>query len=161
MRVLALFCSFFLLLSCDWLATPESRTQKLVEDELRGINWNEVDQYPLFEGCDETAPKEEQRLCFENTLMQNLGMSFQDFNFTSEADLQSIIYIDFLVEASGEIQVVEMQNDGALQAQIPEFKEIVIRSLRGMPKPAPALKRGIPVNSRFRLPLEITTKQNG
>ena len=156
-----MFCSFFLLLSCDWLASPESKTRKLVEDELRGIDWNDVDQYPLFEGCDETATKDEQRLCFENTLMQNLGMRFQDFNFTSETDLQSTIYIDFLVEATGEIQVVEMQNDGALQAQIPEFKEIVIRSLRSMPKPAPALKRGIPVRSRFRLPLEITTKQNG
>ncbi len=161
MRVLALCCCFFLLLSCDWLATPESKTQKLVEDELRGIDWNDVDQYPLFEGCDETASKSEQRSCFESTLMQNLGMSLQEFRFTSKTDLQSTVHIDFLVETTGEIQVVEMQNDSALQDQIPEFREILIRSLRNMPKPEPALKRGMPVRSRFRLPLEITTKQNG
>lgn len=160
MRVLALLFSFFLLLSCDWLATPESKTRKLVEDELRGINWNDVDQYPLFEGCDETAPKTDQRLCFENTLMQNLAMRLQDFHFTAETDLQRTVYIDFLVEPTGELQVVEMQNDSVLQGQIPEFKEVIIRSLRTIPKPAPALKRGIPVRSRFRLPMEITTKQN-
>lgn len=161
MRVLALCCSFFLLLSCDWLATPESKTRKMVEDELRGIDWNDVDQYPLFDGCDETASKAEQRLCFESTLMQNLGMSLQDFRFTSKTDLQSTIYIDFLVEATGEIQVVEMENDSALHGQIPEFREILIRSLRNMPRPEPALKRGMPVRSRFRLPLEITTKRSG
>jgi hypothetical protein len=161
MRVLVCSCCLFLLCSCEWLATPESKTQQLVEDELRGIDWNDVDQYPLFEGCDETASKAVQRQCFESTLMQNLGTRLQDFNFTSETDLQSTVQIDFLVEATGEIQVVEMQNDSTLQDQIPEFREIIIRSLRNMPKPAPALKRGMPVRSRFRLPLEITTNQSG
>ena len=161
MRVLASFCCLFVLCSCEWLATPESRTQQLVEDELRGIDWNDVDQYPLFEGCDETAAKTDQRLCFESTLMKNLEMRLRDFDFTSETDLHTTILIDLLVEATGEIQVVKMENDSALQGQIPEFREIIIRSLREMPKPAPALKRGIPVRSRLRLPLEITTKQNG
>ncbi|WP_372973485.1 hypothetical protein [Muriicola sp.] len=161
MRILTLCCSFFLLLSCDWLATPESRTQKLVEDELRGIDWNDVDQYPLFEGCDETASKTDQRLCFESTLLENLSTSLQDFRFTSDTDLQSTIHIDFMVESTGELQVVEMQNDSALQGQIPQFREVIIKSLRSMPRPEPALKRGIPVRSRFRLPMEITTNRNG
>ncbi|WP_372975790.1 hypothetical protein [Muriicola sp.] len=161
MRILTLCCSFFLLLSCDWLATPESRTQKLVEDELRGIDWNDVDQYPLFEGCDETASKTDQRLCFESTLLENLSTSLQDFRFTSDTDLQSTIHIDFMVESTGELQVVEMQNASALQGQIPQFREVIINSLRSMPRPEPALKRGIPVRSRFRLPMEITTNRNG
>ncbi len=153
-------CSFFLLLSCDWLTNTETRTQKLVEDELRGIDWNDVDQYPLFEACDETASKTDQRLCFERTLMENLSMSLQDFRFTSDSDLQSTVYIDFMVETTGEIQVVEMQNDSVLQGQIPQLREVIIKSLRSMPRPEPALKRGIPVRSRFRLPMEITTNRN-
>ncbi|MEY8019338.1 hypothetical protein AB8P51_00770 [Muriicola sp. SD30] len=157
MRVLCLFCCLFLLLSCDWLATPESKTQKLVEDELRSLDWNDVDQYPLFEGCDETVSKPDQRICFENTLLQNLAMHMEDFNFRAEKDIQTTVYIDFLVEKSGEIRVVEMENDAVLREQLPEFREIIIRSLRSLPKPAPALKRGVPVRSRFRLPLELTT----
>ncbi|GGD47132.1 hypothetical protein [Muriicola marianensis] len=161
MRTLILCCSFFLLLSCDWLTNTETRTQKLVEDELRGIDWNDVDQYPLFEACDETASKTDQRLCFERNLMENLSMSLQDFRFTSDSDLQSTVYIDFMVETTGELQVVEMQNDSVLQGQIPQFREVIIKSLRSMPRPEPALKRGIPVRSRFRLPMEITTNRNG
>ena len=80
MRFLGVLCCFFLLQSCDWMASTESKTQKIVEDELRGIDWNEVDQYPLFEGCDETAAKQEQRQCFENTLLQNLGMTLAGFS---------------------------------------------------------------------------------
>ena len=152
-----MFCCLFLLLSCDWLATTESKTQKLVEDELRSLDWNDVDQYPLFDGCDETASKAEQRICFENTLLQNLAMHMEDFNFRAEKDIQTTVFIDFLVEKTGEIRVVEMDNDAVLREQLPEFREVIIRSLRSLPKPAPALKRGVPVRSRFRLPLELTT----
>ncbi|QBA63244.1 hypothetical protein [Muriicola soli] len=157
MRFLLLFCCLFLLLSCDWLASPESKTQKLVEDELRGLDWNDVDQYPLFDGCDETVSKSEQRSCFENTLLQNLAMHMEDFDFRVKKDIRTTVYIDFLVEKSGEIRVVEMDNDEELLEQLPEFREIIIKSLRSLPKPAPALKRGVPVRSRFRLPLELTT----
>jgi hypothetical protein len=158
MRNFCLLCCFFLLLSCDWLGSTEAKTQKLVEDELRGIDWNEVDQYPLFEGCDETTAKAEQKICFENTLMQSLSMHVQDFHFSSDKEIQTTFHLDFLVDQTGEITIVEIENDPTLEDQLPEFNKVITSGLKSIPKPAPALKRGVPVRTRFRLPLEITTQ---
>ncbi len=121
MRFLGVLCCFFLLQSCDWMASTESKTQKIVEDELRGIDWNEVDQYPLFEGCDETATKQEQRQCFENTLLQNLGMTLQDFHFIIEDDIETTIYVDFLVDNKGEITVVAIDKNADIEDQLPRI----------------------------------------
>ncbi len=140
------------------MASTESKTQKIVEDELRGIDWNDVDQYPLFEGCDETAAKLEQRMCFENTLLQNLAMSLQEFHFMTESELETTIYLDFLVDNQGVITVVNIDKNPVLEAQLPQFSGIITKGLKSMPNPAPALKRGVPVKTRFRLPLQVTTK---
>jgi hypothetical protein len=140
------------------MASTESKTQKIVEDELRGIDWNDVDQYPLFVGCDETVAKQEQRLCFENTLLQNLGMTLQDFHFIIDKEIETIIYVEFLVDNKGEITVVDIDKNADIEDQMPEFSSIITKGLKSMPIPAPALKRGVPVKTRFRLPLQITTK---
>lgn len=158
MRFLGVLCCLFLLQSCDWIASTESKTQKIVEDELRGIDWNDVDQYPLFEGCDETADKLEQRLCFENTLLQNLAMTLQDFHFVIDSEIETTIYVDFLVDNQGAITVVEIDKNPVLEDQLPQFNGIITKGLKSMSNPAPALKRGVPVKTRFRLPLQIITK---
>ena len=64
-----------LLVSCNLFASKEKKMRKLVEQEMRDINWNDIDSYPLFENCDETQTKKGQRECFE-----------QEVLFSSDAD---------------------------------------------------------------------------
>jgi len=158
MRVLGFAFCLFLLVSCDWLPSKEAKTQKIVENELRSIDWNDVDQYPLFDSCDETVSKQEQKACFESTLLQNFAMALQDVDFVLNKEIQTTLYVDFLVDANGEISVLEIDRDSLLEEQLPEFNGIITQSLNSLPNPAPALKRGIPVRTRFRLPLQLTTK---
>lgn len=158
MRALGFAFCLFLLVSCDWLPSKEAKTQKIVENELRSIDWNDVDQYPLFDSCDETVSKQEQKECFERTLLQNLGMSLQAYEFVLKNELQTTLYVDFMVDANGELSVMEIDSNSVLEEQLPEFNGIITQSLKSLPKPAPALKRGIPVRTRFRLPLQLTTK---
>jgi len=155
----ALGCAFclFLLVSCDWIPSKEAKTQKIVENELRSIDWNDVDQYPLFDSCDETVPKQEQNACFESTWLQNFAMSLQEYDFVLDNELQTTLYIDFMVDANGELSVLEIDGNSVLEEQLPEFNGIITQSLKSLPKPEPALKRGIPVRTRFRLPLQLTT----
>ncbi|MEJ2162443.1 MAG: hypothetical protein P8X60_03765 [Robiginitalea sp.] len=145
--------------SCEWFASRESKTQELVESELRSINWNEVDQFPLFEDCNETVSKPEQRLCFENTLVMHLSMALQDFEFRSDKPLADTLYVDFLVDNRGGISVVSVEENQVLKEENPEFERIVSGSLRSLPRLQPALKRGIPVAAKFRIPLVIQTDE--
>ncbi|NNE01690.1 MAG: hypothetical protein HKN52_00875 [Eudoraea sp.] len=158
MRALGFAFCLFLLVSCDWIPSKEAKTQKIVENELRSIDWNDVDQYPLFDSCDETVSKQEQKTCFETTLLQNFAMSLQDVDFVLKNELQTTLFIDFMVDATGELFVMEIDSNSVLEKQLPEFNGIIVKSLKSLPKPAPALKRGIPVKTRFRLPLQLTTK---
>lgn len=147
------------LLSCEWFASREAKTRELVEEEIRTINWNEVDQFPLFEACDETASKPEQRECFQNTLVMHLAMALQDFEFRSDQALADTLHIDFLVDSQGSISILSIEENQVLSAENPEFERIISGTLRSLPRLQPSLKRGIPVSARFRIPLVIQTDE--
>ena len=149
----------FLLCGCQWLPSREKRTQKLVDQELASINWNEVDQFPLFEACDESVSKEEQRQCFERTLLMHFSMTLQDFEFQTEQSLKDTLFIDFLIDNQGTITILEIEENAAIRNENPEFEGIVSRSLKSLPRIQPALKRGIPVATQFRIPLVIRTDE--
>ena len=150
--------SFVLLLaSCDWLVPKEEKTRRLVQQELSSINWNDVDQYPMFKTCGESISKDEQRICFEEELLNHFSRTLNDFEFILKEDVGDTIYVDFLVERDGSITVLDIEDQMVVQDQIPEFNAIITQSLKSLPEIQPALKRGIPVSAKFRIPLELNT----
>lgn len=157
MRKLGILCLLCLVASCHWFSSKEAKTQKLVDEELGQIDWNDVDQYPLFDNCDEYASKPEQRECFQNTLLSHFSKALQDFEFTLDKDLEDTIYVDFLVDKEGAITVLEIEENPVLQEQIPEFNDIIDKSLKNLPKVGPAIKRSMPVDAKFRIPIVLNT----
>ena len=157
MRFLLALFGLCIITSCDWLAPKEEKTRKLVQQELSTINWNDVDQYPMFQSCGESISKEEQRICFEDELLDHFSKTLNDFEFILKEDVEDTIYVDFLVERDGSITVLDIEDQLALQNQIPEFNAIITQSLKSLPEVQPALKRGIPVSAKFRIPLELNT----
>ena len=157
MRKSGVFLCCCLMASCSWFESREARTRKLVDREMQAINWNDVDQYPLFRECDESAPKPLQKECFEQNLLQHFSLTLRDFEFVLDTDLEDTIYVDFLVDRDGTISVLDVERNSAVAEQIPEFSGVVAQSLKSLPPLAPALKRGIPVKARFRIPLVLNT----
>ncbi|MGB5555658.1 MAG: hypothetical protein WBM83_13455 [Flavobacteriaceae bacterium] len=152
--IAVLFCFY----SCDFTAKKDKKTIELVNLEMRTIDWNEVDAYPLFETCDESLSKAEQRACFEEEVFSRFSTTLTAFEFVFEKAVDSIVYVDFLVDREGKIEVLQIEKDKTIDAQMPEFDGIVIQCLKGLPELAPALKRGIPVKTRFRIPIVLNAK---
>ncbi len=157
MRILLMLLGGLLLTSCQWLTPKEEKTRRLVQEELRSINWNDVDQYPLFESCGESISKEAQRDCFQEALLRHFSATLEEFEFVIDEDVEDTIYVDFLVEKDGAVTVLDIEDHITLQRQIPEFNAIITQSLKSLPEVQPALKRGIPVNAKFRIPIELNT----
>ncbi len=157
MRILGLLLCFCLLSSCNWFPSREKKTNQLVELEMSSINWNELDQYPLFPDCDETALKAAQKDCFERILLANFTSTLREFEFVMDTEIQDTLYLDFLVSNKGEILVLDIEKHELILEQIPEFEGIITQSLKTLPPLAPALKRGIPVNAKFRIPMILNT----
>lgn len=156
-RVLILLVCF-VLASCNFFESKEKRTQEFINAELRQIDWNSIDSYPLFLDCDETASKESQRQCFEQKLTTHFEATLNEFEFIIDSDSNPVVFVIFVIDAEGRIKVVDIEKDPAIVKQMPEFDGIISQSLKNIPAIAPALKRGVPVSAKFRIPIQLNTK---
>lgn len=145
------------LVSCELFESKEVKTQKLVNEELLAIDWNDVDQYPLFEDCDETADKEAQRECFQNVMSEYFAEALSGLEFQVRNDLHDTVYIDFLIDEHGFISVLNVEEKTSVLNEISNFNTKISARLNDLTTVAPALKRGNPVGLRFRLPLVLNT----
>jgi len=160
MRKVAVLVCFCLFASCNWFVSKEEKTRELVNEEMRQINFNEVDRYPLFNDCDEMMDKESQLECFKTTLLSHYTATLKEFEFEFVSDVSITVYVDFLVDNEGQISVLEVERNEDIDEQIPEFRSIVIQSLKGLPPLLPALKRGVPVSSKFRIPILLNSQHD-
>ncbi len=129
----------------------------MVNQEMLTIDWNDVDNYPLFESCDETLAKSEQRECFESELLKHFSTTLQGFEFIIDTKVNKTVIVDFLIDQEGKVSVLRIEKDKAIDVLMPEFNGIVSQSLKNLPPLAPALKRGIPVNAKFRIPIVLNS----
>ncbi|NND14949.1 MAG: hypothetical protein HKN89_01345 [Eudoraea sp.] len=142
---------------CSLFSSKEKRTQKLVAKEMEGIDWNTLDHYPLFDECDELMTAETQRNCFEESLVKKLSEGLAEYDLVLEDQVSTIIYIDLLVDMEGTIKVADMERNPEILAQLPDFNRMIQREVNELPKVEPALKRGVPVNVKFRIPIELNS----
>ncbi|MDC6367679.1 MULTISPECIES: hypothetical protein [Flavobacteriaceae] len=156
MRKFLFFSCFALFASCELFMSKEEQTQKLVNDELLAIDWNDVDQYPLFDNCDETAPKQIQRECFENGMLRIAEQALDSLQFEVQNDLNDTVVIEFKVDEHGFITVEQIKDSPEILNEISNFNIQIKSRLKDLTV-APALKRGNPVSLRFKLPIVINT----
>ena len=143
--------------SCSFFESNEKRTQVLINEELRQIDWDNVDSYPFFYTCDESATKAAQKICFEETLTSHFEKTLNEFEFTLTDKESETVAVIFVIDTLGRINVTSIEKDASVLKQMPEFDGVITQSLKNLPKLAPALKRGIPVNSKYRIPVQLNT----
>lgn len=143
--------------SCDLFISKEKKTQKLVNQEILAIDWNDVDNYPLFGNCDESTSKTSQRECFESELLSHFSATLQEFEFVIDPEVNNTVFVDFLIDQEGKITVIHIEKDKGIDKLMPEFNGVISQSFRNLPPLAPALKRGIPVNAKFRIPIVLNS----
>lgn len=148
---------FLGLFSCNFFESKEKRTQELIDSELRQIDWNSVDTYPLFLDCDETASKETQHMCFVEKLTTHFEAALNNFEFIVASDENPTVAVIFVIDTEGEIDILDIE-DAYFLEQMPEFEGIVAQSLKTLPDIVPALKRGVPVSTKFRIHIQLNTK---
>lgn len=158
MRIFLIVLVFFGLCSCNFFESKEKRTQELINSQLREIDWNSIDSYPLFLDCDETAPKELQRQCFEERLTAHFEETLNQFEFIVDSDDNPVVAVIFVIDTEGDIEILEIEKDRFILKQMPEFDGIITQSLKTVPEIVPALKRGVPVSTKFRIHIQLNIK---
>lgn len=150
------FFSVFLLFNCcQYFEKQVPSEQELLQKELQTINWKEVDEFPSFVDCDKLDNKSKRQLCFFEYLTQLIQQKLS-------SDTLSILYpeldtIEVLVTIFPDAKMKfepQFSKDSVTYDTI-KIDSILQARLVNFPKVNPAIKRGIPVKTKFILPVII------
>ncbi|MCA0933371.1 hypothetical protein LCM02_12985 [Lutimonas saemankumensis] len=124
------------------------------------IDYNEVDVYPLFLDCNNCDSSEKQNLCFEMELLRRLQRIMGEEIIETAIKSRDTLTVEVLVDTEGKISIVEIHKSEALENNLPQIDSLLFQSFAALPSTVqPSLKRGIPVNSMFKLPIVITPRR--
>ena len=148
---------FLVLLSCDFTSNKELIVDDLVSDDLKTFNWNDVDTFPRFQNCDTIVDKESNFNCFVNTLTSKLQANLIDNSVVVNSFLSDTLFVNFNVTNKGDIVLSELSNESVILELNALVDSIFKLTVLDLPNLYPAIKRGQPVNTKFILPILIST----
>lgn len=151
--------SFLILVvfSCDLTINKEFSVNQLVSDELETFNWNDVDTYPRFQNCDTIINKELNFQCFVNTLTSKVQTNLSNTGVRVDKSIKDTVMISFRVSDKGKITLDELFSESEVLTVNLLIDSIFKLSILDLPKLYPAIKRGQPVNTKFKLPILVST----
>jgi len=155
MRNFGFFLFCILLVSCEYFGFKESNKNDIVKREMKSINWNDVDKYPLFGNCDETASKAVQKECFQTTLTKYLLNSLSQNSIEVRENIKDTVYVHLLISNEGLVTILKIEKSDKVAEQIPQLNRYIATSIQRLPTVYPALKRNIPVSTKFKLPIVL------
>lgn len=143
--------------SCGYFQKEKVSEDELVGRKMAEINMNEVDVYPLFEGCDETASKVSQKHCFENNMTAVLANALALQPITVSEDINDTVYVYFIIDNTGKINFKRTEKSEHINRLLPALDSILQAKIDSLPNIFPAQKQGIKVASKCKLPLVINS----
>lgn len=156
MRFALIFC-FIICFSCQYFEKSKINSDVILEQELQTFKWDEVDQYPTFETCDDDSNYEGNKACFESIFTTHIFEVLKDSDMAFLDSENDIILVNFLVSKTGEITISNLYASQLSEVSIQNLNEILSASLLELPKLYPAIKRSQHVQSVFQLPIILNT----
>lgn len=158
LRLLIFIISIFFFVSCDFISPKNTSLQEQKEIDAT-IDFATVDVYPLFSECKDLNMQEAQIQCFEDNLVDKLHQLIYLKTANTAMTFQDTIYIDLTIAQDYRIKISSIEITPNVEEFLPELDSILRVSVSQLPSVIqPAIKRGIPVKSQFKLPIYITVK---
>ena len=156
MRFALIFC-FIICFSCQYFEKKKLNSDVILEQELQTFKWDEVDQYPTFETCDDDNNYDGNKTCFESIFTTHISEVLKDSDMAFLDSENETILVNFLVSKTGEITISNLYASQLSEVSIQNLNEILSASLLELPKLYPAIKRSQHVQTVFQLPIILNT----
>ncbi len=144
--------------SCAFFETEKISSDVFYQEEIKDINWKDVDRYPLFATCESFSEKQKQKQCFEATLAAHMQASISLDSIKVSEDINDTIHLGFSIDKTGALAIDNVQIPLDIETHIPMLETWIMESMTSLEPTTPAYKRGIPVASHFVLPIVINTQ---
>jgi hypothetical protein len=141
--------------SCEYFEKQKVSSEEILSEETRELNWQEVDQYPAFEECRELMESDAAKACFGNKVASYFYARLEAKQPVVTESIDDTLYLYLRISEKGIPAIDSMEVDSLVVAQLPEIKNWLKQSVDSLPKIYPASKRGIPVMTKFKMPIVI------
>ena len=126
-----------------------------MREEMKTIDWNDVDRYPLFESCDETSSRSDQQLCFQEEFVKHFHKTLSNHQLVARRDIRDTVKVHLLIDNQGKISLVSVNKSKETARQLPALDGLMELTVSRLPRVYPALKRNIPVSTRVVMPVVL------
>ncbi len=149
----------FLLLaiqSCQYFEKKVPDEKELLKQELKKINWDEVDEFPSVLQCDTIKDAAIKKQCFFDYMAQTIQERIGIDTLRIEYPEIDTINVKITINTDSSLQFeTQYTNDSIALADKTKIDSILMSRLSDFPKVEPAIKRGVKVKTQFVLPVII------
>jgi hypothetical protein len=149
----------FLLLaiqSCQYFEKQVPNEKELLKQELKKINWDEVDEFPSVLQCDTIIDAAIKKQCFFDYMAQTIQERIGIDTLRIEYPKIDTINVKITINTDSSLQFeTQYTNDSIALADKTKIDSILMSRLSDFPKVEPAIKRGVKVKTQFVLPVII------
>ena len=145
----------FLVVSCQYFDAKAPDEKLLLQEELKKINWSEVDQYPSIFQCDTIQDVVIQKQCFFDNLIQIIQERIGVDTIQMMYPKADTIDVKVTINADSTLKFEAQQPKDSITYDFVKIDSILKNRLSDFPKVEPAIKRGIKVKTQFVVPVII------
>ncbi|WP_264560246.1 hypothetical protein [Flavobacterium sp. N2270] len=145
----------FLVVSCQYFDAKAPDENVLLQEELKKINWSEVDQYPSIFQCDTIQDVVIQKQCFFDNLIKIIQERIGIDTIQMMYPKVDTIDVKVTINADSTLKFEAQQPKDSITYDFVKIDSILKNRLSDFPKVEPAIKRGIKVKTQFVVPVII------
>lgn len=156
MRVFSFLLLIIFLTSCDKFSFTKNKNIQAIDTI---VDFTSVDTFPSFKVCDSLIDKTKKQNCFRNTIHQKIGEELQKHALAIKDSIDETVLVNLIINSKGEIVFKKLQSSEKIKRELAELDSLIQASVDNLPKVYPAIKRGIPVTTKYQLPIRILLKE--
>ncbi len=156
-KAIALFL-VSLCFSCQYFEKKVPNEKELLEKQLKEINWNEVDEYPSVADCEKLTDETQRKQCFFEFLTTTIQQKLAVDTLSTLFPKLDTIEVKVTVFPNSTMEFKPQFTKDSVAYDTIKIDSILRIRLVNFPKVNPAIKRGIPVKTKFVLPVIIKTE---
>ena len=156
-KAIALFL-VSLCFSCQYFEKKVPNEKELLDKQLKEINWNEVDEYPSVANCEKLTDETQRKQCFFEFLTTTIQQKLAVDTLSTLFPKLDTIEVKVTVFPNSTMEFEPQFPKDSVSYDTIKIDSILRIRLVNFPKVNPAIKRGIPVKTKFVLPVIIKTE---
>ena len=153
MRYFLFICLLISFTSCEYFSFEKNKNIEKID-----VDFTSVDVSPSFKVCDSLIEKDKKNTCFRTTIRQEISSSLAKQSIQVLKSVDETIEVAITIQSNKEVKLTSIKSSDSLLVILPSLKAILKKSVEELPAIYPAIKRGIPVTTVYKLPIRIAVK---